>query len=74
MLLLMLACFGGGLAGAKLRAVAVAAPIAPADMKPTQLEGWVMDVDSPGQNGARVVVAPVKVRGLAPEATPERLR
>ncbi len=33
-----------------------------------------MDVDSPGQNGARVVVAPVKVRGLAPEATPERLR
>jgi len=74
LLLLMLACFGGGLAVAKLRAEAVAAPIAPADMKPTQLEGWVMDVDSPGQSGARVVVAPVKVRGLAPEATPERLR
>ncbi|MDA1322466.1 MAG: DUF4131 domain-containing protein, partial [Proteobacteria bacterium] len=74
LILLMLACFGGGLAVAKLRAEAVAAPIAPADMKPTQLEGWVMDVDSPGQNGARIVVAPVRVRGLTPEATPERLR
>ncbi|MEN5114505.1 ComEC/Rec2 family competence protein [Brevundimonas diminuta] len=72
--LLMLACFSGGLAVAKLRAEAVAAPIAPADMAPTQIEGWVMDVDSPGQNGARIVVAPVRVRGLTPEATPERLR
>ncbi|HAD84965.1 MAG TPA: competence protein ComEC, partial [Brevundimonas sp.] len=72
--LLMLACFSGGLAVAKLRAEAVAAPIVPADLAPTQIEGWVMDVDSPGQNGARIVVAPVRVRGLTPEATPERLR
>ncbi|MBN9479145.1 MAG: ComEC/Rec2 family competence protein [Bordetella sp.] len=74
LILLMLACLSGGLAVAKLRADAVAAPIAPADMAPTQVEGWIMDVDSPGQNGARVVVAPVRVRGLEPEATPERLR
>src|SRR5690606_170019 len=50
------------------------APIALADMAPTQVEGWVIDVDSSGQNGARVVVAPVRVRGLTPEQTPERLR
>src|SRR5690606_11914398 len=74
LILLMLACFAGGLAVAKLRTEAVAAPIAPADMAPTQVEGWVIDVDSSGQNGARVVVAPVRVRGLAPEQTPERLR
>lgn len=74
LILLMLACFAGGLAVAKLRTEAVAAPIAPADMAPTQVEGWVIDVDSSGQNGARVVVAPVRVRGLTPEQTPERLR
>ena len=74
LILLMAACFSGGLAVASLRAGAVAAPIAPADMKPTQLEGWVMDVDSSGRTGARIVVAPVRVRGLAAEATPERLR
>ncbi len=66
LILLMLACFAGGMAVAKLRTDAVAAPIAPADMAPTQVEGWVIDVDSSGQNGARVVVAPVRVRGLAP--------
>ncbi|WP_420469535.1 ComEC/Rec2 family competence protein [Brevundimonas sp. FT23042] len=72
--LLMLACFALGLAAAKLRTDAVAAPIAPALDGPTVIEGWVVDVDSPGSAGPRVIVAPVRIRGLAPEATPVRVR
>src|SRR5690606_35089669 len=55
--LLMLACFCGGLAVAKLRAEAAWAPIAPSGMAPTLVEAWVLDVDSAGRNGARIVVA-----------------
>lgn len=72
--LMLLACFALGLAVAKLRTDAVAAPIAPALSEPTVVEGWVMDVDSPGAAGPRVVIAPVRIRGLPPELTPERLR
>ncbi len=72
--LLMLACFALGHAGAALRARAVAAPIAPALERPVLIEGWVVDVDSPGAAGPRVVVAPVRIQGLAPEDTPVRLR
>lgn len=72
--LLMLACAAGGLAAAKARTLVVAGPIAPAMTEPTVIEGWVVDVDSRGERSARVVVAPVRVRGLEPEATPIRLR
>lgn len=72
--LLMLACFALGLAAAKLRTDAVNAPIAPAIEDPTIIEGWVVDVDSPGSTGPRIVVAPVRIRGLAPEETPVRIR
>ena len=72
--LLMIACLAGGLAAAKARTVFVAAPIAPTLGEPTVIEAWVVDVDSPGQRGARVVIAPVWIRGLAPDQTPVRLR
>lgn len=72
--LLMMACVAGGLAAAKVRTEMVAAPIAPAMSEPTVIEAWVVDVDSPGQRGARIVVAPVWIRGLTPEQTPVRLR
>ena len=72
--LLMLACFGGGLAVAKMRSDAVAAPIAPAMAKPTLVEAYVIDVDSPGARGHRVVLAPVRIRGLEPSQIPLRLR
>jgi len=72
--LMLLACFALGIAVAKLRTDAVAAPIAPAMAAPTVVEGWVIDVDSPGTAGPRVVIAPVRIRGLAPEETPVRLR
>ncbi len=72
--LMLLVCFALGMAVAKLRTDAVAAPIAPAMAEPTVVEGWVMDVDSPGASGPRVVIAPVRIRGLSSEATPVRLR
>ena len=72
--LMLLACFTLGAAVAKLRTDAVAAPIAPAMARPTVVEGWVVDVDSPGATGPRVVIAPVRVEGLGPEQTPTRLR
>lgn len=72
--LMLMACLAGGLAGAKVRSDRVAAPIAPAMAEPTVIEGWVVDVDSPGDRGHRVVIAPVRIKGLAPEATPIRLR
>ncbi|HYC99290.1 ComEC/Rec2 family competence protein [Brevundimonas sp.] len=72
--LMLLACFALGLAVARLRTDAVTAPIAPAMGEPTVVEGWVVDVDSPGAAGPRVVIAPVRIRGLAPEDTPVRLR
>ena len=74
LILLMLACFALGLAAAKLRTMAVAAPVAPTLERPVVIEGWVVDVDSPGSAGPRVIVAPVRIRGLAPEATPVRIR
>ena len=72
--LMLLACFALGMAVAKLRADAVAVPIALAMAEPTVVEGWVVDVDSPGDAGPRVVIAPVRIEGLAPEDTPTRLR
>ena len=44
------------MAGAKLRTDRVSAPIAPAMAEPTVVEGWVVDVDSRGERGARVVI------------------
>ena len=72
--LMLLACLALGLAVAKVRTERVTAPIAPALAAPTVVEGWVLDVDSPGDRGHRVVLAPVRIRGLAPEETPIRLR
>ena len=72
--LMILACLCGGVTAAKLRTDMVTAPIAPALSRPTSIEAWVVDVDSPGQRGARVVIAPVWIRGVAPQDTPVRLR
>src|SRR5690606_22988764 len=71
---MLAACLATGLATATVRTQRVAGPIAPALMDPVRIEGWVVDVDSPGGRGARVVLAPVRIEGLAPEATPLRVR
>lgn len=72
--LMLLACLALGLTMAKVRAERIAGPIAPSLSEPTTIEGWVIDVDSPGANGHRVLIAPVRIRGLEPDQTPMRLR
>ncbi|RZJ84961.1 MAG: DUF4131 domain-containing protein, partial [Brevundimonas sp.] len=72
--LMLVTCAALGLAAAKGRTIRVAAPIASASDGPVRIEGWVVDVDPPGERGMRVVIAPVRIEGLAPEATPLRLR
>lgn len=72
--LMLLACLALGLAASKARTERVAAPIAPVMAEPVLVEGWVVDVDSPGARGSRVVLAPVRIRGLSPDETPIRLR
>ncbi|WP_374570515.1 ComEC/Rec2 family competence protein [Phenylobacterium sp.] len=68
------ALFAAGFGAAKLRTERVRAPVAPADLRVTSLEGWVVDVASPGRGGQRLLIAPVRIAGLAPEATPIRVR
>ena len=72
---LVLAAFAlGGFAAAKLRTQAVRAPVAPAGGGVRLIEGFVVDVASPGQGGPRLLVAPIRISGLAPDATPIRIR
>ena len=62
-----------GLLLAKARSDAVAAPIAEASGEPIGIEGWVVDVSSPGARGARVVLAPTWMQDTAAERIPHRL-
>jgi len=62
-----------GLLVAKLRSDAVAAPIAEASQGPIGIEGWVVDVSSPGSRGARVRLAPTWMEGVAAADIPHRL-
>ena len=71
--LTLLAFGAGGLAAGKLRTEAVSAPIAPAEGV-RRIDGWVVDVASPGAGGGRLLVAPVRIEGLEPEETPKRVR
>jgi competence protein ComEC len=66
-----------GLAGfglAKIRVERVKAPIAETSSAPQRLEGWVVDVASPGQGGQRLLIAPWRIGEVAAEATPIRVR
>lgn len=72
---LVLLAFGlGGFALAKLRTESVRAPVAGASSRPERLEGWVVDVWSPGAGGQRLVIAPYSIGDWAPGATPSRVR
>ena len=72
---LVLAAFlaAGGLAG-KVRSTAVAAPILAGDRSVMTIEGFVVDVVSPGAGGPRLLIAPVQISRLRPEDTPKRVR
>lgn len=70
-----LAAFGaaGGLA-AKIRSDRVSAPIMGGERVVRRVDGFVVDVVSPGAGGTRLLIAPVAISGLAPERTPRRIR
>lgn len=66
-----------GLAGgsaAKLRTEAVRAPIMPIGAPILSIEAYVLDVASPGRGGQRLLLAPIRIGSLPPEATPIRAR
>ncbi|MBW3617489.1 MAG: competence protein ComEC family protein [Proteobacteria bacterium] len=68
-----LLAFGAvGVATAKLRTAQVAAPVLPGRVGPALIEGWVVDVDSPGAAGGRLILSPTRISGV--ERLPERIR
>jgi len=73
--LLVLAAFlaAGALAG-KVRSHAVAAPILAGERTVMTIDGFVVDVVSPGAGGPRLLIAPVQISRLSPEDTPKRVR
>jgi competence protein ComEC len=72
--LVLVTCAIGGFGVAKLRTDQVKTPVAPAGSQPQRLEGWVLDVASPGQGGQRLLIAPARIGNWRPEATPMRVR
>ena len=70
-LVAVIAC--GALAG-KLRTEMTARPVAPANLGVVTVDGWVMDVANPSASGERLVIAPVRIGGLAPGQIPYRIR
>lgn len=72
--LVLVAFAVAGFSAAKLRTQAVRAPVAPAGGGVRLIEGFVVDIASPGQGGPRVLLAPIRISGLAPAETPIRVR
>lgn len=72
--LVLAACAVGGFGMAKVRTEQVKAPVAAAGGTPQRLEGWVVDVASPGAGGQRLLIAPARIGDWAPQATPIRVR
>jgi competence protein ComEC len=71
--LTLVAFLSCGLLAGKLRTEAVAAPVAAAVDGPRRVEGYVVDVASPGSGGARLIIAPTSIAGLPPDKTPKRI-
>lgn len=70
-----LTAFGAaGALAAKVRGDRVAAPIMGGERVVRRIDGFVVDVVSPGASGPRLLIAPVSISGLAPERTPRRIR
>lgn len=72
--LVLFACALGGFSMAKLRTEGAKAPVAGTETRPQRLQGWVMDIVSPGASGPRILVAPSRIGDWAPGATPIRVR
>ena len=63
-----------GLLAGKLRNGLVSAPVLAGERTVMTVDGFVVDVASPGVGGPRLLIAPVQMGGLAPAATPKRVR
>ncbi|MDP3175080.1 MAG: ComEC/Rec2 family competence protein [Phenylobacterium sp.] len=72
--LILLSVALAGFALAKLRTQRVAAPVAIESGRPQLVEGWVVDVASPGRGGPRVLIAPIRVGDWSAAETPVRIR
>jgi competence protein ComEC len=72
--LILAGCGAAGFGVAKVRTERVKAPVAEVGAGPQRIEGWVVDVAAPGQGGQRLLIAPYRIGGLAPAATPIRVR
>jgi len=71
---LLLTALAGGMVVGKLRAAAVGGPVLAERLGPVMVEGWVIDVASPGAGGGRLLIAPRRISRLDPEEVPRRLR
>ncbi|MBN9318288.1 MAG: DUF4131 domain-containing protein, partial [Caulobacterales bacterium] len=70
----LVAFAAGGVLAGKVRTLSVAAPVLAASDRPRVVEGWVVDVLSPGASGGRLLIAPSRVGDLPAEAVPHRVR
>lgn len=71
---LLLVFFASGLNLSKARMAAVSEPALMGRVGPAIVEGWVVDVASPGAGGGRLLIAPRRISGLGPAETPSRVR
>jgi len=72
--LVLLATIAAGFAIAKLRSDHVAAPIVPPHIGVAEVEGYVVDIDSPSQTGPRLLIAPTAISHLSTDQLPLRVR
>lgn len=70
---ILLAFFGCGIAAGKARTLMVTGPLVSA-FGPRTVEGWVVDVPSPGAGGGRLLIAPAALSEAEPNELPHRVR
>jgi competence protein ComEC len=73
-LVVLAAMAAGGVGAAKLRTEAMRAPPVPAGLGAARVEGYVIDVASPGTSGPRLLIAPVRIARVDPDRLPRRIR
>jgi competence protein ComEC len=73
LLILALGMVAAGFTAAQLRTALVAAPVLEKKLGPVTVTGKVLSAE-PREGGGRVVLSSPDLPGLAPEATPERVR
>jgi competence protein ComEC len=72
LVLTAVACAGFSIA--KLRSDHVAAPIVPRGFGVVEVDGYVVDVETPSQKGPRLLIAPTKIGHLSADRLPLRVR